>query len=59
VQNFALSRDPFRRAPAEQPLAQGHRAEWAASLALAECNANRWRKQPYVDTIEVLDAIQV
>jgi hypothetical protein len=34
-------------------------AEWAASRALAERNANRWRKQPYVDTIEVLDAIQV
>ena len=33
-------------------------AEWVASRALAERNANRWRKQPYVDTIEVLDAIQ-
>jgi hypothetical protein len=34
-------------------------AEWAASRALAERNANRWRKQPDVDTIEILDAIQV
>ena len=34
-------------------------AEWVASRALAERNANRWRKKPDVDTIEVLDAIQV
>ena len=34
-------------------------ADWAASRALAERNANRWRKQPDVDTIEILDAIQV
>ena len=34
-------------------------AEWTASRALAERNANRWRKQPDVDTVEVLDAIQV
>ena len=34
-------------------------AEWAASRALAERNANRWRKQPSVDAIEILDAIQV
>ena len=34
-------------------------AEWVASRASAERNANRWRKQPDVDTIEVLDAIQV
>ena len=34
-------------------------AEWVASRALAERNANRWRKQPDVDTIEVLDPIQV
>ena len=34
-------------------------AEWVASRALAERNANRWRKQPDVETIEVLDAIQV
>ena len=34
-------------------------AEWAASRALAERNANRWRRQPYVDTIQILDAIQV
>jgi hypothetical protein len=27
------------------------------ALRLAERNANRWRKQPYVDTIEVLDVI--
>jgi hypothetical protein len=34
-------------------------AEWAESRTLAERNANRWRKQPDVDTIEILDAIQV
>ena len=34
-------------------------AEWVASRALAERSANRWRKKPDVDTIEVLDAIQV
>jgi hypothetical protein len=34
-------------------------AEWAESRALAERNANRWRKQSDVDTIEILDAIQV
>ena len=34
-------------------------AEWAASRALAERNANRWRKQPDVDTVEVLNAIRV
>ena len=34
-------------------------AEWAGSCALAERNATRWRKQPDVDTIEILDAIQV
>ena len=34
-------------------------AEWAASRALAERNANRWRKQSDIDTIEILDAIQV
>jgi hypothetical protein len=34
-------------------------AEWAASRALAERNASRWRKKPYVEAIEMLDAIQV
>jgi hypothetical protein len=34
-------------------------AEWAESRALAERNANRWRKQSDIDTIEVLDAIRV
>ena len=34
-------------------------AKWAESRALAERNANRWRKQPSVDAIEILDAIQV
>ena len=34
-------------------------AEWVASRALAERDADRWRKKPDVDTIEVLDAIQV
>ena len=40
-------------------IAAGSHAEWAESHALAERNANRWRKQPDVDTIEILDAIQV
>ena len=34
-------------------------AEWSASCALAERNASRWRKKPYVEAIEILDAIQV
>jgi hypothetical protein len=34
-------------------------AEWAASRALAERNASRWRKKPCVEAIEILDAIQV
>jgi len=34
-------------------------AEWAASHALAERNASRWRKDPYVEAIEILNAIQV
>ena len=34
-------------------------AEWAASRALAERNVSRWRKKPYVEAIEILDAIQV
>ena len=34
-------------------------AEWAASRALAERNASRWRKDPYVEAIEILNAIQV
>ena len=33
--------------------------EWSASCALAERNASRWRKKPYVEAIEILDAIQV
>ena len=34
-------------------------AEWAESRALAERNASRWGKKPDVDTIEILDAVQV
>ena len=34
-------------------------AEWAESRALAERNASRWRKKPYVEAIEIVDAIQV
>ena len=34
------------------------RAEWAGSLALAERSASRWRKEPYVEAIEILDARQ-
>jgi hypothetical protein len=29
------------------------RAEWAGSLALAERSASRWRKEPYVEAIEI------
>ena len=34
-------------------------AEWAGSCALAERNASRWRKDPYVEAIEILEARQV
>ena len=34
-------------------------AEWTASPALAERNANRWRKEPSVEAIEILEARQV
>ena len=34
-------------------------AEWAASPALAERKANRWRKEPCVEAIEFLEARQV
>jgi hypothetical protein len=34
------------------------RAEWAGSLALAERSASRWRKEPYVEAIEVIEARQ-
>jgi hypothetical protein len=30
------------------------RAEWAVSRALAERSARRWRKEPYVESIEIL-----
>jgi hypothetical protein len=33
-------------------------AEWAESRALAERNVNRWRKQPDVEAIEILEARQ-
>jgi hypothetical protein len=36
-----------------------HEGGWAASRALAERHAGRWRKKPYVEAIEILDAIQV
>jgi len=35
------------------------RAEWAGSRALAEHSASRWRKEPYVEAIEILEARQV
>jgi hypothetical protein len=35
------------------------RAEWAGSLALAERSASRWRKEPYVEDIEILEASEV
>ena len=34
-------------------------AEWVGSCALAERKASRWRKDPYVETIEILKARQV
>ena len=34
-------------------------AEWAESRALAERNASRLRKDPYVEAIEILEARQV
>jgi len=35
------------------------RAEWAGSRTLAERSARRWRKELYVEAIEILDARQV
>jgi hypothetical protein len=35
------------------------RAEWAGSIALAERSASRWRKEPDVEAIEILEARQV
>ena len=34
-------------------------AEWVGSCALAERKAGRWRKEPCVEAIEILDAQQV
>jgi hypothetical protein len=34
-------------------------AEWVGTCALAECKANRWRKEPDVEVIEILEARQV
>jgi hypothetical protein len=34
-------------------------AEWAANPALAERKAHRWRKEPSVEAIEILEARQV
>jgi hypothetical protein len=34
-------------------------AEWVESCALAERKASRWRKNPSVDAIEILEARQV
>ena len=34
-------------------------AEWVDSIALAECKANRWRKEPDVEAIEIVEARQV
>src|SRR5262249_9316831 len=35
------------------------RAEWAGSRALAERSASRWRKELYVEAIEILEARKV
>ena len=34
-------------------------AEWVGSYALAERKASRWRKEPCVEAIEILEAVQV
>jgi hypothetical protein len=34
-------------------------AEWVGNCAQAERKASRWRKEPCVEAIEILDAIQV
>jgi len=34
-------------------------AEWVESCALAERKASRWRKDPYVEVVEILEARQV
>jgi hypothetical protein len=34
-------------------------AEWAGTRTLAERKASRWRKDPYVEAIEILEARQV
>ena len=34
-------------------------AEWVGSCALAERKASRWRKEPCVEAIEILEARQV
>ena len=55
-----LRGDPLRRAPAQRPkgVTAFSRAEWARSLALAERSARRWRKEQYVEAIEILEARQ-
>ena len=35
------------------------RAQWAGTRELAERSAGRWRKEPSVDAIEILEARQV
>ena len=34
-------------------------AEWMESCALAQRKASRWRKDPYVEVVEILEARQV
>ena len=40
-------------------IAASSHAEWVKSFALAERKASRWRKDPYVEAIEILEARQV
>jgi hypothetical protein len=35
------------------------RAEWAGNRAMAERSASRWREEPYVESIEILETRQV
>jgi len=53
----------FAAHPPSKPWPKGiaacSHAEWVGSCALAERNASRWRKDPYVEAIEILEARQV
>jgi hypothetical protein len=54
---YRLFHDPSKLWP--KGISACSHAEWAASRALAERNAGRWRKKPDVEAIEILEARQV